>query len=215
MAADRPTSRKEKKSNPAPVDWRKVERRLEAARVATEQVWAPSPENVRRILKTRAEALAREPAPAQAADAHLEAVEFLLAYERYAIESRYVREVYPLENLTPLPGTPSFVLGIVNVRGEILPVIDIKTFFDLPGKGLTDLNKVIVLHSDGMLFGILADAIVGVRSIPLADIQPSFPTFTGLRKDYLKGVTSERTVILDAERLLADERIVVEEQVPG
>ena len=215
MAADRPTLRKEKKSKPALVDWREVERRLEAARAAAERVWAPSPEETKRILKARAEALAREPKPTQAADAHLEVVEFLLAYERYAVESRHVREVYPLENLTPLPCTPPFVLGIVNVRGEILPVIDIKKFFDLPEKGLTDLNKVIVLRSDSMLFGILADAIVGVRSVPLADIQPSLPTLTGLREDYLKGVTPDRTVIFDAEKLLADERIVVEEQVPG
>ncbi|MDO8680798.1 MAG: chemotaxis protein CheW [Acidobacteriota bacterium] len=213
MKTDQTVSRKKKK--PVPVDWREVRRRMEAARVAMERAWAPSPEEAKRILEARARALAQAPAPAEAAGEHIEVVEFLLAQERYAIESQYVREVYPLESLTPLPCTPAFVLGIVNLRGEILSVIDIKKFFELPEKGLTDLNKVIVLQSENMAFGILADAIVGVRRIPVTDIQPSLPTLTGIRAEYLKGVTPERSVILDAEALLGDRNIVVQEQVPG
>jgi purine-binding chemotaxis protein CheW len=213
MRAKKPTSQKQRK--PAATDWRDVERRLEAARTAIEHVWAPSPEQTQRILKARALALAAEPTPAEAADEYVEIVEFILAHERYAVESIHVREVYPLENLTPLPCTPGFVLGIVNVRGEILSVIDLKKFFELPEKGLTDLNKVIVLQSANMLFGILADAIVGIRRIPLTDIQPSLPTLTGVRENYLRGVTAERLVVLDADRLLTDEGIVVREQVAG
>lgn len=213
MNAKAPTSHGKKK--PASVDWRDVHQRLDAARAAVERTWMPDAEETKRILKARAQALAREPVPAEAAGGRIEVVEFILAHERYAIESQYVREVYPLENLTPLPCTPAFVLGIVNVRGEILSVIDIKKFFDLPEKGLTDLNKVIVLQSGNMLFGILADAIAGVRRIPVADIQPSLPTLTGIREEYLRGVTPERTVILDAGKLLTDEHIVVQEQVSG
>lgn len=209
MSAHESTPRK--KREPA-IDWHEVHQRLEVARAATERVWAPDAEEAKRILKARAKALARETGKAEAADA-LELVEFLLAHERYAVESRYVREVYPLENLTPLPCTPAFVLGIVNMRGEILSVIDIKKFFDLPEKGLTDLNKVIVLQSGNMLFGILADAILDVRRIPVAEIQPSLPTLTGIREKYLRGVTPERTIVLDAEKLLTDETIIVQEQV--
>jgi len=211
MSTKKPTSQKRK----AAIDWRDVERRLETARTAIEHVWVPSPEQTQRILKSRALALAAETTPAEAADEYVEIVEFILAHERYAVESIHVREVYPLENLTPLPCTPGFVLGIVNVRGEILSVIDLKKFFDLPEKGLTDLNKVIVLQSANMLFGVLADAIVGVRRIPLADIQPSLPTLTGVRENYLRGVTAERLVVLDAGKLLTDEGIVVQEQVAG
>lgn len=194
------------------VDWSEVRQRLDAARAAVERVWAPEPEESRRVLKARAQALAREPEQPPAADT-LALVEFLLAHETYAVESRHVREVYPLENLTPLPCTPAFVLGIVNLRGEILSVIDIRKFFDLPEKGLTDLNKVIVLQSDNMVVGILADAIVGFRGVPLSEVQPFLPTLTGIREKYLKGVTRERTVVLDAEKLLADEKIIVQEQV--
>ena len=182
---------------------------------ALERTWAPAPEEAKRILKARAEALAVEPARAEAAGEHIEVIEFVLAFEHYAVETRYVREVIPLENLTPLPCTPAFALGIVNVRGEILPVIDLKKFFELPEKGLTDLNKVIVLQSGEMVFGILADTVAGMRRVPFAGIQPSLPTLTGVREAYLKGVTAERTVVLDAEKLLADEKIIVQEQVDG
>jgi purine-binding chemotaxis protein CheW len=205
-----------RKKRPAPVDWQQVRRRLETARTAIEQVWAPPPEETRRILMARAEILAREhDEPAAIASERLEVVEFVLAGECYAVESRVVRDVYPLEQLTPLPCTPAFVLGIVNLRGEILSVIDIKKFFDLPERGLTDLNKVIVLESGEMRFGILADAIAGVHRIPVADIQPSLPTLTGIRAEYLRGVTAGRTVVLDADRLLTDESIVVHDQVSG
>lgn len=200
------------RKNHKPTGWREVELRLEAARIATEHIWAPTAEDTRRILKERAQTLAREAVPAEAADAGIEVIEFLLAHERYAVASEYVREVYPLEDITPLPCTPAFVLGIVNLRGEILSVIDIKKFFDLPEKGLTNLNKVIVLESADMVFGIVADAISGVRRIPRAGIQPSLPTLTGIREDYLLGVTAERVVILDAEKLLTDETLIVQEQ---
>ena len=197
------------------INWHEVRQRLEIARAVIEHVVSPDPEETRRILMARAQALSQKPDPAEAGGEYIEVVEFVLAHERYAVESLYVRDIHPLEQLTPLPCTPSFVLGIVNLRGEILSVIDIKKFFDLPDKGLTDLNKVIVLDSGSMRFGILADAIIGVHAIPLAEIQASLPTLTGIREEYLKGVTPDRTVILDAEKLLADERIVVQEQVAG
>ena len=202
----------EKKIAPA---WRELECRLETAHAALSRAWEPDAEETRRTLRARAAALAKEAPAAPLADAHLEVVQFLLAEETYAVEARYVREVCLLEDLAPLPCTPAFVLGIANVRGEILSVIDIKRFFELPEKGLTDLNKILILESDAMRIGVLADAVVGVRRIPLAAIRPSLPTLTGIREEFLRGVTPERTVVLDAGRLLAAKSIVVREQVAG
>jgi purine-binding chemotaxis protein CheW len=191
------------------IDWQAIHLRLERLRAAVARGWAPTPAETHRILKARAEALAR-PLPQDAAqDRQLELVEFALAHEHYAVESAFVREVYPLADLTAVPCTPPFVLGIVNVRGEIVSVIDIKKFFDLPEKGLTDLNKAIILQSDAMTFGILADVIVGVRSLAASDIQPSPATLTGIREQYLMGVTQDRIAILDALKLLSDPKIVV------
>ena len=166
-----------------------------------------------RILKARAKALARPLADQQHTGAVLNVVEFGLAQERYAILTDAVREVYPLKALTPLPCCPAFVLGIVNVRGQILPVIDIKKLFDLPERGLTDLNKVIIVHNEQMELAILADVVIGLRVIPLDVLQPSLPTLAGIREEYLKGITPDRLVILDVEKILSDPKIIVNEEV--
>lgn len=166
----------------------------------------------KRILKERAEALARSPDTRKEGE-QIEVVEFLLSNEHYGIESHCIREVYPLKDYTPLPCTPSFVLGLLNMRGQIVSVINIKAFFDMPQKGLSDLNKVIIVRDEEMEFGILVDHVLGVRTIALREIQPPLPTLTGIREEFLMGVTADRMAILNARRLLADKNIVVHEEV--
>jgi purine-binding chemotaxis protein CheW len=193
------------------VDRDRLRQRLEASRTHVGRELTP---DVRQgILRKRAKSLARPLERDQGSVAGLDILEFLLAHETYAIEMRWVAETYPLKDLTPLPCTPPFVAGIINVRGRILSVIDIRKFFDLPEKGLTDLNKVIILHDGEMEFGILADEILGTRSIPLPEIQAPLPTLTGIREEYLKGVTRGRTTILDGAKLLADRGLIVHEEV--
>lgn len=191
------------------IDWDELHRRLNAARQAVEHGCAPTPEQKRRILKDRARAAARPShADAQPQD-QFELLEFLLAQETYGIESSFVREVHPLKTLTPVPGTPAFVLGITSLRGQILSVIDLKKVFELPDKGLTDLNKIIVIGNAEMEFGILADAVLQVRKVPASQLQLSLPTLTGIRASFLKGVTPDRLVALDGAKLLSSQSIVV------
>jgi len=191
------------------IDWSALHRRLQSVNAAIERAVTPSVDEKNSTLKERATILAREPRNNEVVEECLEIVEFLLAQERYGIETRHIREVYPLKELTPLPSTPPFVLGVVNARGRIVPVVDIKTIFGLPDRGLTDLNKLIIVRVNGMELGLLADTIVGVQRVPLRDIQPSLPTLSGIRADYLKGVTKERRVIIDAEKMLLDEKLLV------
>ena len=170
-------------------------------------------EESRALLRRRARALAQEPQQAAAAHEFLDIVVFRLASETYGLESAYVREAYPLKDYTPLPGVPTFVLGVANVRGQILSVVDLKKFFNLPEKGLGQLNKLIILHSELMEFGILVDDISGARAIALDSIQASPPTVSGIGAEYLRGVTSEGVIILDADKILSDETIVVHQDV--
>lgn len=193
------------------IDWEQIHRRLATVRDAIEAVAAPPPAVLKKILKERAIALARE-AKMETAGSAIDVLEFDLAYERYGFELAYIREVCPLAELTPLPGTPDFVLGIVNVRGRVVSVIDIRKFFDLPDKGLSDLNKVVILTSDTREFGVLTDRIIGTRSLFTATLQESLPTLTDVRSQYLKGVTGERLIVLDAGKILRDEKLVVNVQ---
>ena len=190
-----------------------ISKRLESARLILEKRFDLTPAEKRKILKSRSKALAQEPIKEEAAEDYFEVVEFSLADERYAVEGEYVREVIPLKELNGLPCTPPFILGIINVRGQILTVVDIKKFFDLPKKGITDLNKVIIVKMGELELGILADAIIGNLNISLSELQPALPTLTGIREDYLKGVAKGNLVVLDMKKLLTDKRIIVHEEV--
>jgi len=170
------------------------------------------PDRKKRVLRQRAAVLAR-PEAKQNDTGVFEVVEFHLASERYAFESLHVREVYPLNHLAPVPCTPPFILGIVNVRGRILAVVDLKKFFDLPIQGLGDLNKVIILQSGEMEMGVLADRVTGTRQLRIDELQPALPTLTGIREDYLKGIGPGQLVVLDAVRLLADKKLLIHEEV--
>jgi purine-binding chemotaxis protein CheW len=171
------------------------------------------PREAKEILRARARALAQPLERRTETGAILELLQFNLAQEHYAIETRFVVGVHPLKDLTALPCTPRFVRGIVNVRGRILPVFDLKRFFDLPDDGLTDLHRVILVRGYELELGLLADITVGVRTLPAASLQPSLPTLTGVRQDYLKGVTADRLVVLDLDHILTDPKIVVHEEV--
>src|SRR5690348_15037984 len=97
------------------------------------------------ILRERARKLAMPWEAAGVTGPVLRVIEFHVARERYAVEVQYVREVHPLEELTPLPCTPAFLSGIVNLRGRIVPVMDLRRFFDLQDGGLNDLHRIILV----------------------------------------------------------------------
>lgn len=163
-------------------------------------------------LRARAQQLAKEPLRAAHDGPSVDVIVFALGTEVYALETAYVREVYPLKDFTALPGVPPFILGIVNVRGQILSVVDLKKFFGLANKGLGELNKVIILHNEHMEFGILADVILGNRPVFSMELQDSLPALTGIRAEYLKGVTSEALIVLDGQRILNDRRMLIHDE---
>lgn len=167
----------------------------------------------KRILRERAKKLARRPDTRDRDQECLAVIEFMLAHERYAVEVDYVREVYPLKDLTRVPCVPSFVLGIINVRGQVISVIDVKEFFDLPRKDFDEGFRVIIVGDEAMELGILSDAVLGETRVPLAMIQSDTTALKGLREGYVRGVTADRLIIINIERLLSDDRIVVHEEV--
>lgn len=198
-----------------PIDWATLYQQLQTTQAAIAQAQTPTAEATQQILRTRARQLALEPPETTHYRPCVAVVEFCLASEVYCIELASVREILPLKDLTPVPCTPPFVLGLINLRGQLLSVIDIKKFFQLPEKGLTELNKVIVVSIEGFEIGLLADAVLGVKAISLSEIQPSVHLFTGVQAEFLKGVTRERAILLDIQRLVTDRQLIISEQVDG
>jgi len=164
---------------------------------------------VREILRRRARELAKAPDAEMGGARLMEILEFSLGPERYAFETSFVREVFPLTEITPLPGVPPYILGVVNVRGRILSVMDIRRLLDFANVGLTNLNKAIILHDGDMELAVLADEVAGVYAIDGDEGQRALATLSGRREEYLKGVTQDRVVVLDAEKLLASEDLLV------
>lgn len=158
-------------------------------------------------LKARAQVLAHVPEETESATPQLEIAEFRLGGETYACISSSIREVYPLKGLTPLPCTPPFILGMINVRGRILPVIDVKPLLGLSSPPAREFGKVVILHAEEMEVGLLVDTIVGVRVIPTSILHPPFPTLTGSQTRYIRGITSDGTTLLDAINLLTGSRL--------
>lgn len=136
---------------------------------------------------------------------------FLLAGQEYAIGMQYIREVFIIREITPVPGVPDFIAGIVAVRGEIISIVDLRTFFSIQKHGLTDLNRVIVLSNGAVTFGILADYItdIGIRSTDR--LSPVDPGMTPISRRYLMGVADGSVLVLDAEAILADPGMVIDE----
>jgi purine-binding chemotaxis protein CheW len=197
----------------ARIDWFQIRCRLAQAAERLAQPVADA-EARRRILRARACRAARELLLGEDRNAQVPTVEFLLAHERFALETTWVREVVALRDLTPLPGTPAFVAGLINVRGHIMSVVDLKAFFELPAKGLPDLNRVVVLSNGCIEFGLLIDTLIGITNVYVDELQPALPTHSGVRTEYLRGLTPQRLAVLDGARILGDSSIVVRQEMP-
>lgn len=195
------------------INWDNIHTRLDEIREKLAKEWTVTEQEKERILLSRTRALASRPEAGPLTGEILEVAGFTLAEERYGIEQQFLKEVYQLKDLTPLPCTPPFILGVINVRGKIITVMDMRKLFDLPEKGLTEQNKVIIAHASGMEAGILADAVSGSRSVPLENLQPALPTHQGIRAEYMKGVTGDQMTILNIEAIFSDEKIIVNEVI--
>jgi purine-binding chemotaxis protein CheW len=169
--------------------WAQLRKRLEDFERRIDQGFSADPEEhqERLLQRTREWSRSVEETPP---DSLVELLSFTLGEELYAIESGHVGAVLPLPHFTPLPGTPPFVLGIVNVRGHIVSVLDLRVLFELP--------------IQEMEFGLLADRIRGIEQIPRDSLQAGLANLTGIRANYLLGVTAEQATVLDGARLLGD-----------
>ncbi|HWQ67950.1 MAG TPA: chemotaxis protein CheW [Methanospirillum sp.] len=161
------------------------------------------------ILVQRARELAAPLDEVRDEEDGVEVLEFLLSGERYTIGTQFVREVALLKEITTLPGTPPFILGIISLRGSVISIVDLRKILGLPPKGLTDYNRVIVISGENMSFGVLTDVIVGTRTIRMSAISRPPPTVSGIGAAYLVGVLPGPLMVIDGKAMLTDPRMVV------
>jgi purine-binding chemotaxis protein CheW len=163
------------------------------------------------IFAQRAQKLAQPPKEEMHGTGLLQLVVFKLAKETYGIDSMWIREVYPFKDICIIPNVPSFVYGLINIRRRIFSVIDLRSLFEMPLEPLSTHAKVIVLQNGVMEFGIIAEEIIGLKNVFSEDLQDNLPTLTGVRQEFLKGITSDQLLVLDAERLLNSSTLVIDQ----
>lgn len=155
------------------------------------------------ILKDRARELAKkEVALASNEGLGKEMLGFMLSGEHYAIETSFVTEALSIYEMTQIPGTPPFLNGVMNVRGRIIPVVNLKKFFALKEEGIAASTKAIILSTEAYEVAVLTDAILPTLWLSESSIKPAPSNLHGIGSDYLLGVTSEAIIIIDGYSLI-------------
>ncbi len=154
---------------------------------------------------------------AQATEHETQVVTFQLAKEEYAIDILQVQEIVMIIPITRMPKAPHFIEGIVNLRGQMIPIIDMRKRFAL-GEAEHDSDTRIIIVDIGEIVGMVVDGVRDVIRLPDSAISPPPPMIQGISADYLKGIGqfNERLLImLDLEKVLtAEEHEVLRELGP-
>jgi purine-binding chemotaxis protein CheW len=169
-------------------------------------------DTLEQVFARRAEALAVA-GPSDARDDTFEALVFAVGVELYAFPGTQVHEVRPLGWLTPLPGTPPSIAGLINVRGRIVTVVDLRPLIGMPSGDAPGMSVVLVSHHGGNV-GVLATDRPTMRLLRTDELaEPPPGALSGLDSSCVRGVTPGLVAVLDAERLLVDPRLVVQHEV--
>ncbi|MES9946889.1 MAG: chemotaxis protein CheW [Candidatus Thiodiazotropha sp.] len=135
-------------------------------------------------------------------------VTFILMDEVYGINVMQVQEVLRITEIAPVPGAPSYVLGIINLRGNVVTVIDTRTRFGLPTKEVDDASRIIVIESEKQVVGILVDAVAEVVELRETEIDAAPNVGTEESSRYIQGVATQEEsllILVDLNKLLTDE----------
>ena len=195
------------------IDWRQVHARLEETQRRLAATTSLPPDTVKRILKGRAEALAKPLEDHQAAAAEmLDLLVFSVAGERYAVEMVHVQEVVVLRGLTPVPRTPPFIRGVVNLRGRILPILDLRRLLNLGGGEIPNDALAVAVEAAGMTFGLHADTVIGTGRVAPPEAGPPSPAVDGRDAALIRGVTADMITVLDLDAVAGDPRILIDEE---
>jgi purine-binding chemotaxis protein CheW len=159
------------------------------------------------ILEERARALA---APDTVADAGRseEILTFRLGDGRYRLPAHCIHEVYPLGSYAPLPSTPPFVVGLVNVHGRLLAALDLRPLLDIATQPPLPDAMLLIVGASGMEVGLLTDVVIEVRR-GTTELMPALSTIAGWGSTWVRGVDQDGYLALDPALLLADPRLVV------
>lgn len=165
--------------------------------------------SAREILEARAREYAR-PIDTRDEETRIEIVVFELAGESCAVETRFVREVARLGDLTLVPGTPDFIAGVTSLRGEIVCIVDLRGAIGRPDTARAAGAWMLVLGIDRIELGLLVDAVREITGLLPASLLKPPDSLRSAAGAYVSGVTKDALVLLDGQALLQDTRLYVD-----
>ena len=133
-------------------------------------------------------------------------VVFDVASESYAVNIARVHEIIRLQQITVIPGAPACVEGVINLRGKVIPVLDLRKRFHLHADEHTRSSRIVVVEIGGQTLGLIVDGVSEVLRIPTDRIEPPSPLVTGLDSRYLRGIAKldgRLIVLLDLDQVLS------------
>ena len=136
-------------------------------------------------------------------------VTFRLENEKYGINVMQVQEVLRVTEIAPVPGAPDYVLGIINLRGNVVTVIDSRKRFGLQSREMDDSTRIVIIESDNQVVGILVDSVAEVVDIRSSEIEQAPNVGTEESAKFIQGVSSidgELLILVDLNKLLTDEQ---------
>jgi purine-binding chemotaxis protein CheW len=155
------------------------------------------------MSEKRARASANDPN-----DEVLQWVTYRLDEETYGINVMQVQEVLRYTEIAPVPGAPSYVMGIINLRGNVVTVIDTRARFGLPPSEITDSSRIVIIESDQHVVGILVDSVAEVVYLRSSDIDSAPNVGTEESAKFIQGVSNrdnELLILVDLNKLLSDD----------
>jgi len=141
-------------------------------------------------------------------DLVLQWVTFKLQEETYGINVMQVQEVLRYTDIAPVPGAPDYVMGIINLRGNVVTVIDTRARFGLPPSEVTDNSRIVIIESERQVIGIMVDSVAEVVYLKQSEIDTAPNVGTDESAKFIQGVSNrdgELLILVDLNKLLSDD----------
>jgi len=149
-------------------------------------------------------------------DTLLQLVTFGIGEEEFGIDILKVQEIIRTMQITKVPRSQEFVEGVINLRGKVIPIIDLRRRFGLDSKPHDKDTRIVVIEINNMIVGFVVDSVSEVLRIPASTVEPPPPVVAGLESDYISGVGKlhdRLLILLDLDKLLSSEDLAVLSQL--
>jgi purine-binding chemotaxis protein CheW len=138
----------------------------------------------------------------------MQLVTFSIGEEEFGVDILKVQEIIRMMEITKVPRAPDFVEGVINLRGKVIPILDLRRRFGLVTRDHDKHTRIIVIEISNMIVGFVVDSVSEVLRIPSNTVEPPPPVVSGLESEYISGVgklADRLLILLDLDRLLSRE----------